>query len=412
LRVALNAHFYHHPGTGTGQYLQHLVRSFRGGVAPVEALPFTDGAPQPPPGGWPSGVAPIAARTLADPLGGNPRKLWWEQVAWPRLARRSGAAVHHVPHFAPPLVPTGPTAVTIHDLIQLIIPEYVTSPLVRAYNALVGRAAHRARLILVDSQASKRDVVRLLGVPESRVRVVYLAGDASVLRPVPPEEIGAVRRKYGLEGPFVFYFGGLDRRKNVPALIRALAALPPEVPWQLAISGRLRKEGSALFPDLPALAAELGVADRVRFLGFAPDEDKPALLRAATCFAFPSIYEGFGMDPLEALACGTPVVCSNRSSLPELMGDAALLVDPDGGGGAALTEALRRVLTDADLRADLAARGPVQAARFTWERCARETHAAYEAVLTSPPAPLRTGEGRSPGAAARQGVDGVGGLKR
>ncbi len=380
MRVALNAHFYHHPGTGTGQYLQHLVRTYRAGVAPVEALPFCDGTPSAPYGGWPSGVAPRLTRTTADRLGANVRKLWWEQVAWPRLARGSEAAVQHVPYFAPPLVPTGPTVVTIHDLIQLIIPEYVTSPLVRAYNALVGRAAHRAQAILVDSEASKRDVVRLLGVPASRVRVVYLAADASVLRPVPPEEIDAVRRKYGLEGPFVFYFGGLDRRKNVPALMRALAALPPDVPWQLAISGRQRKEASALFPDLPRLAEELGVSDRVRFLGFAPDEDKPALLRAATCFAFPSIYEGFGMDPLEALACGTPVVCSNRSSLPELMGDAALLVDPDEGEGAALTESLRRVLTDPELREDLAARGPLQAARFTWERCARETFETYEAI--------------------------------
>jgi glycosyltransferase involved in cell wall biosynthesis len=353
IRVALNAHFRHHPGTGSGQYLTHLLRHFDGG--PVEAIP------------------------LFQPALSNLQKVWWEQVAFPRAAQRSGAAVWHVPYFAPPLTHARPLVVTIHDLIPLIIPEYVTSPLVRLYNALVGVGARRADVILADSEASKRDIVRLLGIAASRVRVVYLAPDEAVYRDVPAAERAAVRAKYGLAEQYVLYFGGLDKRKNVPALLRALAALP-EVEWQLAISGRLRADNPRLFPDLPALAAQLGIQDRVRFLGFAPDEDKPALIRGATCFAFPSLYEGFGMDPLEALACGTPVVCSNRSSLPELMGDAALLVDPDDTG--ALAADLRRLLTEPDLRADLATRGPAQAARFSWEVTAGQTYEAYAACAS------------------------------
>jgi glycosyltransferase involved in cell wall biosynthesis len=378
MKAALNAHFFHHPGTGTGQYLQHLLRVFRAGTVPVEGLPYCDGVPAAPHGGWPGGVDPILARTALDRAGGNLRKVWWEQVAFPRLASRSGAAIHHVPYFAPPLVPTAPTVVTIHDLITLIIPEYATSPQIRLYNRLVGRAAQRARLILVDSEASKRDVIRLLGIPADRVRVVYLAPDESVRRTVSEEEREAVRRKYNLAEGFLFYYGGLDKRKNVPALFRALAALPREVEWQLAVSGRLRTDNPVLFPDLPALAAQLGIQDRVRLIGFAPDEDKPALLHAARAFVFPSIYEGFGMDPLEALACGTAVLCSNRSSLPELMGDAALSVDPEDTS--AFTTALHRLLTDDALREDLSRRGPPQAAKFTWEQAARETYAAYEAV--------------------------------
>jgi len=160
--------------------------------------------------------------------------------------------------------------------------------------------------------------------------------------------------------------------------MRALAALPPEIKWQLAISGRVRTDNAPLFPNLPAIAAQLDIEDRVVFLGFAPDEDKPALMHAATCFAFPSLYEGFGMDHLEAMACGTPVICSNRSSLPELTGEGGITIDPDDIP--AFTDALRRVLTDSNLRAELSQRGLAQAATFTWRRTAQETFDAYQEV--------------------------------
>ena len=374
MKVALNAHFFHHPHTGSGQYLVHLLAAFR--RLGVEARPLCDGHPEQPAGGWPGGWPVQSGRTPVDALGGDARKVWWEQVTWLSLARQAGVDVAHVPYFAPPLWRPGglPVVATIHDLIPLILPEYVTSPLVRLYNALVSAAARRADRILVDSQASRRDVTRLLGIAPERVRVVYLAVDESLFEPVPAETIDAVKRKYGLEDPFIFYLGGLDKRKNVPALLRALAALPAGMPWQLAISGRLRRDSPRLFPDLPGLAANLGIASRVRFI-FVTDEDKAALYRAATCFVFPSTYEGFGLDPLEALACGTPVICANRSSLPELMGEAALMVDPDDL--AAFTAALQRVLTEADLRADLSRRGPPQAARFRWDDTARQTLAAY-----------------------------------
>ncbi len=380
MRAALNAHFYHHPTTGHGQYLSHLLRAFRRVAPHLEALPACDGAPHVPPGGWPGGWTPALPRTPFEPLGGDVRKVWWEQVAWPRLAARAGAQVGHVPYFAPPLRPPRhlPLVVTIHDLIPLIIPQYVTTPLVRVYNALVKAAAPRADLILVDSQSSRRDVLRLLRLPEGRVRVVYLAPDEAVLSSPPPGAIEAVRRRYGVTEPFILYLGGLDKRKNVPALLRALATLPRDVPWQLFVSGRLRRDNPRLFPNLPAIAEQLGIAERVRF-GFVTEEDKPAMYRAATLFAFPSIYEGIGLDPLEALACGTPVVCSTRSSLPEVMGDAGLLVDPDDRD--AFGAAIHRLLTEPDLRQELARRGPPQAAKFTWDDTARQTIAAYQEAM-------------------------------
>jgi glycosyltransferase involved in cell wall biosynthesis len=233
----------------------------------------------------------------------------------------------------------------------------------------------------------------LLAVPEARVEVVYLAPGEAAVRPVTPAAVEAIRARYGLGATFVLYLGGLDKRKNVTALLRAAAQLPHGLDWQLAIVGRLPRHNPRLFPNLPRLAAGLGIADRVRFLGFVPEADKAALYRAATCFAFPSVYEGFGLDPLEALACGTAVVCSNRSSLPELMGDAALLVDPDDT--AALADALRRVLTDAGVRQDLRRRGPRQAAKFTWARTAAQTAAAYRRVAAAAP-PLPVGAAAAP----------------
>jgi len=380
MRVALNGHFLHHPATGSGQYLIQLLRGLaRDGR--VEPVVLCDGRAPSPPGGWPGRAAPCFVDLPAARLAGDAAKVWWEQVLWPRLVARSGAQVGHVPYFAPPLVRRGPASIvaTIHDVIPLILPHYVTSPLVRLYNALVSRGARRADIVLVDSQASRRDVVRLLGVPEARVRVVYLGVDEALFVSIDTAQRDAVCRRYGLRPPFVLYLGGFDARKNVPALLRALALLPSTVSWQLAIAGRLPPPRPPLFPDLPRLVEELGLGSRVRFLGYIAEEEKPALFRAAACFAYPSIYEGFGLDPLAALACGVPVVCSNRASLPELMGEAALLVDPDDLPSFAA--ALKRVLTDADLRAELARRGPQQAAKFRWEETVRQTVAAYEASL-------------------------------
>ncbi|HET7769526.1 MAG TPA: glycosyltransferase, partial [Chloroflexota bacterium] len=184
MKVALNAHFFHHPGTGSGQYLNHLIRAFQAGAVPVEPLP------------------------LFRPAAGNLQKVWWEQVLFPRLARETGAGVWHVPYFAPPVVHSRPIVTTIHDVIQLVIPEYATSPLVRLYNQLVALGARRADSILADSEASKRDIVRLLHVPAARVRVVYLSPDENVKRSVTPTEVARVRNVYSLPQRYVLYYGG------------------------------------------------------------------------------------------------------------------------------------------------------------------------------------------------------------
>jgi glycosyltransferase involved in cell wall biosynthesis len=341
-------------------------------------IPVADRAPTARPGAFPFRTVPAIARPTVPGLPAALAKIAWEQVGFPNFAAHVGADAMHVPYFAPPVVSRGvPVVATIHDLIPLVMPAYAPTPLVRIYNRLVTAGARRADVILADSDASRRDIIRHLGVPASRVRTVYLGVDEAIGDTVPQVRRDAVRTKHGLPDRFLLYLGGFDVRKNVLSLIDAVAGLDPALGWHLVIAGRVPDptRNPILFPDVRAHARALGVADRVHFPGFVAEDDKPALFQMADAFVFPSTYEGFGLDPLEALQAGTPVICADRTSLPELMGDAAILVDPDSPG--ALRDAIDRVWRDADLRADLAARGPVQAARFRWADCARQTVRAW-----------------------------------
>ncbi len=342
MRVSLNGALLAEPHTGSGQYTAHLVAHLR--------------------------EVDLHIATPPGPLS-NVGKLWWEQQAWPRAARRAGADVLHSPYFAIPVRRRLPTVVTIHDLIPAILPAYRASRKVWLYTRLQMLASRRADAIIVDSQHSKRDVLRLLLVPEDRVHVVYLGVDARFS----PDRSGPSP----LPARYVFYIGGLDQRKNVPTLIRAFATVARERPdLVLAIAGAPGSD-SALFPDLSAATAPLG--DRVRMLGRVTDEEKLALYRHAELFVFPSLYEGFGLDPLEALACGCPVVSSDATSLPEIVGDAGLLAD--ARSPEPLAQAMLAALADPE---PLRARGPARAAMFTWDQTAAQTAAIYRQVLGAP----------------------------
>jgi glycosyltransferase involved in cell wall biosynthesis len=337
----------------------------------------TAGPPLPP------GVSGATLRTPLDRVGANLAKLFFEQVALPEaarhLTRQAGPTVLFVPYFAPPLRSAVPVVTTVGDIIPLLLPEYRGGPHVRAYMALVRRAARRSAQLLTFSARSRDDIVAHLGIPPARVTPVLLAagdqygpGDAAAAR-------AEVARRYGVEGPFIYYVGGLDARKNLPTLLRAFALLRSRgEAATLVIAGRALGRDPRLFPDLDALIAGLELGAAVRRVEV-PHEDGPLLYRACTVFAFPSRYEGFGLPPLEAMACGAPVVVSDASSLPEVVGGAALRVPPDDLLGWAA--ALGRLLADAELRAELRAQGLAQAARFSYRRVAEETAAALEGAL-------------------------------
>ncbi len=364
MRLAVNAWFCGQPTTGSGQYTRRLLE-YLPRVAPEWTIcPLT---------GLPTGEC------AGEPAGrfADWRKLWFEQVGFPRACRRSGVDVAHVPYWAPPLQPTVPTVVTIHDLIPLLLREYRGSPLARAYTALVTTTAANAALVLTDSQASRQDILTHLDLPPERVRAIPLAADAC-FRPQPDPTDAAVRARYGLPDRYVLYLGGLDVRKNVVAALRAYRWAGPllgsECP--LVVAGRLPERDSHFVPDPRRQAGELGLDPAWLCLtGTVAEEDKAALYRGAVALIFPSRYEGFGLPPLEALACGTPVVASCAASLPEVVGDAGVLLEPDDDAG--MAGALLQLAQDAAFRGEMSRRALVQAARFSWEQTARLTLAAY-----------------------------------
>jgi glycosyltransferase involved in cell wall biosynthesis len=263
----------------------------------------------------------------------------------------------------------------VHDVTFLLLPGRYPATR-RLYMQGVTRAAVRvADAIITPSQAVRADVIERLGVSAERVVAIPEAA-APHFRPVEDEAaLTTVRTKYGLPERYLLSVGSLEPGKNRARLIAAYARLRAEgaaEPIVIAGQPAWRYQG-----DLD-LAGRLGLRDSVRFLGYAPDEDLPALYSGASAFVFPSLYEGFGLPVLEAMACGTPVITSNVSATAEVAGDAALLVDPRDV--AALTEAIARVLVDAGLRAGLRARGLERAAQFSWARTARETLLIYETV--------------------------------
>ncbi|MBC8248346.1 MAG: glycosyltransferase family 4 protein, partial [Anaerolineales bacterium] len=252
----------------------------------------------------------------------------------------------------------------------------------------VAAAARKAEAIITVSQASKRDIVRYLRIPPDRIHVTYeAAGEA--FQPVEDEacpepsrraQLAGIRQKYDLPKRYLLYLGGFDQRKNIPTLLRAFALLVnKQQQARLVIAGRLPGRDNPLFPDPCRLVRELEVEEKVIFTGWVAEEDKPALLSGATAFVFPSLYEGFGLPPLEAMACGAPVIASNRSSLPEVVGEGGILVGPTDAE--ALAEAMEVLLMDDILRVELRTRALAQAARFSWRQTALETLVVYRKVV-------------------------------
>ena len=381
MQIVINGNFWAQPSVGSGQYLHGLLR-WLPQVAPQHRylLLCPAGATATLP--LPSGVSTLTLTTPFDGRNANLAKLFFEQVAVPKaaqhLARKVSPSLLFVPYFAPPLRCTVPLVTTVGDIIPMRLPEYRGGAKVQAYMALVRRAVRSSAHILTFSGFSRSDVIAHLGLPAERITAVLLAADERY-RPADQQVARAeVARRFGIAEPFIYYVGGLDARKNLGVLLRALALLRGAgAPVVLALAGRALGGDQRLFPDIDAQIAELGLSRDVRRITVS-HEDGPLLYQACTAFAFPSRYEGFGLPPLEAMACGAPTVVSAASSLPEVVGGAALQVDPDDAVGWA--SALSRLLDDPALRSELRELGLAQAARFSWRRVAEETVAVLERV--------------------------------
>ena len=302
------------------------------------------------------------------------RRALWEQTLLPALARRDRLDVLHGPVNVAPLLAPCSTVVTVHDLAYLRLPDRLPSARRRYFAALTRASVRRASRVLAVSESTKRDIIELLGVPAERIDVTPLAADPG-FRPVAGEELERFLGEQGIVRPFVLSVGTLEPRKNLPLLLRAFASIAGEVPHDLVLAG---PEGW-MTDEIHETRRRLDLGDRLRFTGYVEADALPAWYSAADLFIYPSLYEGFGLPPLEAMACGTPVITSDVSSLPEVVGDAALTVPPTDE--TALAEVMRRVLANPALGADLRARGLERAQRFSWERTAALTVAAYREAV-------------------------------
>ena len=311
-----------------------------------------------------------------------PNKPWRISVLLAQFARLSqdhlfpGIDLFHATDHLLPCFKDTWSVFTLYDLAFRSYPETHT-PLNRWFLTLMlPRFLRAANMVITISECTKRDAVRLYGLDEAKIRVIY-GGVNPRFRPANPEVISAIRIRYSLPGRFITCVGTIEPRKNLTTLLEAYQALKSQgSDHKLVIVGKKGWLYKGFFRRL----RELGLEGEVIFPGFVPDEDLPALYSAATLFVFPSLYEGFGLPPLEAMACGTPVITSNTSSLPEVVGGAGILIDPHDVGG--LVEAMGRVLTDEPLRAEMRVKGMERARGFTWEKTARETLGVYRWIVT------------------------------
>lgn len=305
----------------------------------------------------------------------------WHRLRLPVPVERwcGGADIFHATDFLAPPTRSAARIVTIHDLSFLRHPERAEPSLARFLARAVPRSVQDAAHVLVDSECTRADVIELLGVEPTRVSVAYGGVETSMRRVNDPAVLDAVRGTLRLDKPFILGVGTLEPRKDWPTLIRAFAAEETVCAGRsLIIAGG---HGWRTGPILEAAAQARDAGADVRLIGFVADADLPALYSLADAFAFPSVYEGFGLPPLEAMACGVPTAVADAGSLPEVVGDAALLVPP--GDVAAWRTALVRLVDDPRVRDDLARRGPERTARFTWSVCAAAVETAYEHVLGS-----------------------------
>ncbi len=347
--------------SGTGRYSEELASRLPGLAGDIEVIV------EPPPARW-------ASHSPAVRLWGA-RRVAYEQFGLSRLAREIGAAGVHYPANIGTAFRKSPSVVTIHDVSFFRNPGWFTLNRAMYYRVAVGQSAHTATRVIADSTAAADDIVNFLGIRAGKIDVIPLGVDP-VFCPAPDAQCARIRERHGLPGRFFLYLGTLEPRKNLPRLIEAWSRIAIEADVDLVIAGR---DGWKTGPIDRAIGSSLARA-RIHRPGFVDPADLPALLSAATAFVWPSLCEGFGLPVLEAMACGVPVLSSNTSSIPEVTGDAAMLVDPLDID--AIANGMLRIVRDEKLRARLRTAGPEQARRFTWERTASMTLETYRRAFS------------------------------
>lgn len=312
-------------------------------------------------------------------LPGKPARFWWDTVGVGSASRGSNDLLH-VLHGSAPLRVSLPCVVTLHDLIPFTDPDYRLSRSMRVYQAAIERALQRTAAVIAPSSYVADEARRRWGWPEEKLHVIPMAADTRFAPAVDPRVIPQSLTQLGITGPYIFNTGGFDARKNLPVLIGAFARFRQEIsqPFQLVIAGAAHTTNRRVYPALQPEIDRLGLSEHILLTGFVSESVKVALYQHAAMYVTPSRSEGFGMTCLEAMACGTPVIAARRTSLPEVVGDAGLLVEPDPETIAATMISLA---TDEAQRDLLRTRGPQRARQFSWRQTAAMTADVYRSVL-------------------------------
>jgi glycosyltransferase involved in cell wall biosynthesis len=309
------------------------------------------------------------------------QRLVWEQAAFPRLVAKARLDLLHSLHYTRPMRLPCASVVTFHDMTFFLFPHLHTLSKRLYFPQAIRLSARKADALIADSESTRQDAIHLLGISPERIYTVPL-GVSPAFRPVrEADRLQAVRQRYSLPEHFILYVGLVEPRKNLPMLLRAYQRLLEDHRLQdsanavpLVIVGRFGWGIEQVFELVDALA----IKDKVHFSGYIPAEDLPIVYNLADVFVYPSLYEGFGLPPLEAMACGTPVITTAVSSMPEHVGEAGILIPPQDEG--ALFQALVAVLMDPDLSRQLSKKGPERAALYSWKRTAQETLNVYQRV--------------------------------
>ena len=333
--------------TGTGRFLNNFLEHIPSRSLSSFSL-FADGHT----GDIPAGVASRVIRAHA------PCVLWFDQVTIPRLIKQHGIEVFFSPYYKIPFAAAVKKIITLHD-VQFLYPLLRRGwGRLRPYVTYMRRAIASAQTIVTVSEFSKREIVRMFAVDAGKIAVVYNAV-SSRFRVMPSSSGESPAQKYGIHSPYLLFVGNASPHKNIEGLLEAFARIPQRRTHKLVIIAR----HDIHYPALARRSESLGIADHVLFLDFVPDEELVRWYNGAQCFVFPSWYEGFGLPPLEAMSCGAPVVASRAASLPEVLGECAVYVDPARPDD--IAAGIVRVLADPALRAALRQQGPAHAARYT-----------------------------------------------
>lgn len=336
----------------------------------------------------PTYLLPDGTRGLSHKLRVIAWDFYYMQAVLPARARTGNVDLLHAPGFRFPLRASVPVVVTIYDVIPLLFPDLFRQRDVMILSLYLRLISRRACLVLTISQQSKRDISARLGVPEHQIKVTYLAA-SKTFTPIDQERVRATLERLGVASPYLLCVGTIEPRKNILRVLEAFSRLRASgVPHHLVLVG----EAGPLAKPILLAARQRSVNEQLLFTGFVNDEDLAALYSGATAFVYPSLYEGFGLPPLEAMSCGCPVITSNTSSLPEVVGAAGLQVNPYDVP--ALTAAMERLITDHALADELRHRGLERARQFSWQRCIEQTASAYTQALDThrarPPGPQDT----------------------